>query len=152
MYAHSQTRHVSGITVIGYSRNMSCWLWAYMMTVIPETCRVWLWVYIMTVIPETCRVDYERTWWLYSRNVSCWLWAYIMTVIKETCCVDYERTWWRLFQKCVVFDCECTWWRLFQKRIALTMNVHDDGYSRSMSCWLWAYTITFIPETCRVDY
>ena len=67
------------------------------------------WAYLMKVIPETCR-DFERTWWRlfqkrvmilsvpdegYYRNVS-WFWAYLMKVIPETR-RDFERTWWRLF-------------------------------------------------------
>jgi len=38
----------------GYWRNVSCIFWAY----------------LMKVIPETCRVDFERTWWrLFQKHV-----------------------------------------------------------------------------------
>ena len=114
--------------------------WAYLMKVIPETCRV---CYIWLSNLSTLSVPDEG----YSRNVSCILYLTFQSF-------DLEHTWWRLFQKCVVytiFDFPIFRpWAYLMKVIPetcrvcyiwlsnlSTLSVPDEGYSRNVSCILY---------------
>ena len=130
--------------------------WAYLMKVIPETCRVY---YIWLSNLSTLSVLDEG----YSRNVSCILYLTFQSF-------DLERTWWRLFQKrvvCTIFDFPifrpwaylmkvipetCRVYYIWLSNLS-TLSVPDEGYYRNVSCELYLIsTFLFVLYIFREDF
>jgi ABC-type nickel/cobalt efflux system permease component RcnA len=116
----------------------------------------WLWAYLMKVLPERRRE--HSIWYL---RLFCYHWV-------DTS-ADFEHTWWRFFQKGVMstkFDIYvCI--TITGSIPLLTLSVPDEGSSRKAAwalhlistfvllslgwylCWLWAYLMKVLPERRR---
>jgi hypothetical protein len=104
------------------------------------------WAYLMKVIPETCRYAQGRKIGKSNIVYTTHFWNNLHQVRSRS--KDWKVKYsihdilYLTFQS---LDFERTWWRLFQKRVMYT--IFDFPIFR-----FWAYLMKVIPETCRVYY